>query len=62
MKVQYTPVVGQGPSDYSQVIREVSLKTEDQGVADFVEATVFSRDACVVMEASFVQDDDVVEA
>merc|ERR1712166_1049519 len=62
VRVNYTPVVGQGPSNYSKVIREVSLKKEDQGVADFVEATVFSRDACVVMEASFVKDEEVVRS
>jgi hypothetical protein len=58
VRVQYTPIVGQGPSKYSNFIRNVSLKKEDD-VADFVEATVFSRNECVVMEANFVKEDEI---
>lgn len=49
VRVDYDPVVGM--DQYCSRIREVSLKEE---AADFVEATVFSRDECVVMEGTFV--------
>jgi len=58
VRVNYMPVVGDGPGEYSNLIRQVSLKKEEE-VADFVEATVFSRNECVVMEASFCPDDEV---
>eukprot|EP00946_MAST-07B_sp_MAST-7B-sp1_P001884 g1884.t1 len=66
VRVDYTPVTG-GVDAYSMAIREASLRDPtksfaDGGVADFVEATVLSRESCVVMEASFVPDSDVDSA
>jgi delta24-sterol reductase len=65
VRVDYTPVTG-GVDAYATAIREASLRDpsrpfRDGGVADFVEATVFSRQDCVVMEASFVRDGAEVE-
>ncbi len=56
VRVDYTPV--RGMDAYCAAIREASLKPEAE-VADFVEATVFSREECVLMEASFASDEDV---
>ena len=54
VRLDYTPVRGQAA--YCEKIRAVSLRADP---ADFVEATVYSRDECVVMEASFVPDAEV---
>ena len=56
VRLDYTPVRGQ--EAYCAKIREVSLAPEEE-LADFVEATVFSKSECVVMVASFVPDEDV---
>ena len=54
VKITYTPVTGQAA--YCAKIREASLAAP---AADFIEATVFTRKHCVVMEARFVPDTDV---
>jgi delta24-sterol reductase len=56
VRLDYTPVRGQAA--YCAKIRQASLAV-GPGCADFVEATVFSRDDCCVMEASFVPDEEV---
>lgn len=53
VRVVYRPMQHTDVHTYCDAIREVSLATGDD-VADFVEATVFSRTACVVMTGSFV--------
>ena len=63
VRVDYTPL-SDGIAAYSKAIREASLRDPKKlpsngGVADFVEATVFSRKDCVLMEASFVSDQEV---
>eukprot|EP00949_MAST-11_sp_MAST-11-sp1_P004950 g4950.t1 len=60
VRVDYNPIRG-GIAAYSAAIREASLR-DPGSVADFVEATVFSRQDCVIMEASFVPDTKVEAA
>jgi len=57
VQVTYTNCNG-SISKYSDSIRKASLK-DPLVVADFVEATVFSRTECVLMEASFVPESKV---
>eukprot|EP00041_Stephanoeca_diplocostata_P018455 m.386591 g.386591 ORF g.386591 m.386591 type:complete len:466 (+) comp21018_c1_seq3:679-2076(+) len=53
VRVVYRPMKNTDTHTYCEVIRDVSLAGSDV-VADFVEATIFSRKSCVVMTGSFV--------
>ena len=55
VRLTYTALRG-SQEEYCEAIRRASLAAEP---ADFVEATVFSRKDCVLMEASFVADSEV---
>jgi delta24-sterol reductase len=56
VEVLYKPMCG-GLREYCAEIRRVSV--EAQRPADFVEATLFSRDECVVMTGRFVERPDL---
>ena len=51
VRVRYTPLRGQ--DRYVEAITRASLASEEEGVADFVEATIFSKESAVLMEGTF---------
>ena len=50
VKVEYAAFPNSHPREYSDYIRDVSL---EEDAADFVEATVYDKNSCVVMTGRF---------